>query len=234
MKRTFDLLVAVSGLLALSPVLLLASIAVWLQDRHSPFYIATRSARGGGTFRMVKLRSMLIRADRIGGDSTAGDDPRITTVGKFIRKAKLDEFTQLWNVMLGDMSLVGPRPNTPRATDGYTAAERRLLTVRPGITDIASIVFADEGEILRGAGDPDLRYEQVVRPWKSRLSLLYVDRQPRVTTDLLLVWLTLRSAWDRLGALRRVSKLVAEFGGGDELTAIARRESCLPVGDPPN
>jgi lipopolysaccharide/colanic/teichoic acid biosynthesis glycosyltransferase len=233
MKRTFDLLVAVGGLLALSPLLLLASIAVWLQDRHSPYYIATRSARGSGTFRMVKLRSMLIRADRLGGDSTAGDDPRITTVGKIIRKAKLDEFTQLWNVMLGDMSLVGPRPNTPRATDGYTPAERRLLTARPGITDIASIVFADEGEILRGAADPDLRYEQVIRPWKSRLSLLYIDRQPRLSTDLLLVWLTLRCAWDRPGALRRVSRLVAEFGGGDELTAIARRESSLPVGDPP-
>jgi lipopolysaccharide/colanic/teichoic acid biosynthesis glycosyltransferase len=232
-KRTLDLLVAVGGLLALSPVLLLASLAVWAQDRHNPFYIATRSARGGGTFRMVKLRSMLVRADRLGGDSTAGDDPRITTVGKIIRKAKLDEFTQLWNVMLGDMSLVGPRPNTPRATDGYTPAERRLLTARPGITDLASIVFSDEGEILRGAPDPDLRYEQVIRPWKSRLALLYVDRRPSIATDILLVWLTVRSAWDRPSALQRVAQLVTELGGDAALADIARREAPLSQGAPP-
>lgn len=233
MKRVFDVLVSAGGLLALSPVLFLAGLAVWAQDRHSPLYIATRSARGGGTFRMVKLRSMLILADKMGGDSTPGDDPRITTLGKIIRKAKLDEFTQLWNVLVGDMSLVGPRPNTPRATDGYSPAERRLLEVRPGITDIASIVFADEGEILRGAEDPDLRYEQFIRPWKSRLGLLYVQHAGSVRLDSRLIWLTLRSGWNRAGALRDVARLVEALGGDPQLAAIARRTEPLPSGVPP-
>jgi lipopolysaccharide/colanic/teichoic acid biosynthesis glycosyltransferase len=233
MKRLLDIVVSATGLLLLSPILLLAAAAVWAQDRHHPLYIATRSSRGGGTFRMMKLRSMRARADKLGGDSTAGDDPRITAVGRIIRKAKLDEFTQLWNVLRGDMSLVGPRPNTPRATDGYTPSERRLLQVRPGISDLASIVFADEGEILRGAPDPDLRYEQVIRPWKSRLGLLYVERSGPVALDLRLIWLTARSAWDRPGALREVATLVRSLGGDERLVAIARREQPLPEGLPP-
>jgi len=97
---------------------------------------------------MVKLRSMVVRADRTGVDSTAGNDPRITIVGRLIRKLKLDELSQLWNVLKGDMSLVGPRPNVPREVALYTKEEDHLLDVRPGITDISSIVFADEGEIL--------------------------------------------------------------------------------------
>ena len=99
-------------------------------------------------FRMVKLRSMVINADASGVNSTSNTDTRITAVGRFIRKFKLDELMQLWNVLIGDMSLVGPRPNVRSETDMYTPVERKLLTVRPGITDLASIVFSDEGEIL--------------------------------------------------------------------------------------
>jgi lipopolysaccharide/colanic/teichoic acid biosynthesis glycosyltransferase len=172
MKRLLDITVAALGLVLLSPVLIVLCILIWLQDRHSPFYVATRVGLHEHTFRMVKLRSMVVRADKSGVDSTAGDDPRLTSVGRMIRRFKLDEIPQLWNVVKGEMSLVGPRPNVERETSMYTPDEKRLPSVRPGITDLSSIVFSDEGEILQGSTDPDLLYNQIIRPWKSRLGLL--------------------------------------------------------------
>ncbi len=233
MKRLLDLLAAIAGLTLGSVILVPAMVAVWLQDRHSPFYIATRAARGGGTFRMVKLRSMRILADTTGVSSTAGDDPRITVVGRFVRRWKLDELTQLWNVLTGDMSLVGPRPQVVVDTAHYTSDERELLNVRPGITDLASIVFSDEGEILRGAEDPDLLYNQVVRPWKSRLALLYV-RQPHSTLlDLRIILLTLRAILSREQTLVAASDLVSRLGGGERLAQVAMRRWPLEPAPPP-
>ncbi len=233
MKRLLDIAASVFGLTVGSVILVPAMIAVWLQDWHSPFYIATRVARGGGTFRMVKLRSMKILADKTGVMSTAGDDPRITAVGRFIRKAKLDELTQLWNVLKGDMSLVGPRPQVVPDAALYTAVERDMLTVRPGITDIASIVFADEGDILRGAADPDGKYNEVIRPWKSRLALLYVYNRTGVAMDLQLVWLTVRSALDRRAALDAVTALVRDLGGDEQLQQVAARHGAPSAYVPP-
>ncbi|MDQ3081958.1 MAG: sugar transferase [Gemmatimonadota bacterium] len=233
MKRLLDFSVAFVGLLLLLPLLGVLAIAIWLQDYHSPFYIAPRTGRGGKTFRMVKFRSMVIRADKTGVDSTAGDDPRITSLGRFIRRFKLDEIPQLYNVLLGQMSLIGPRPNVERETVLYTADEKRLLHVRPGITDLASIVFADEGDILQGSEDPDLRYNQVIRPWKSRLGLLYSDARPDVMRDLRVIMLTVRGALDRSAALKGVHRLAAELGGDAELLRIITRADPLPVGAPP-
>src|SRR5689334_15532618 len=116
MKRMLDILLACVGLLLASPVLLPVIFLIWWQDKHSPFYIAPRTGRGERPFRMVKLRSMVIHADKSGVDSTAANDRRITAVGRFVRRYKLDELTQLWNVLKGDMSLVGPRPNVERET----------------------------------------------------------------------------------------------------------------------
>ena len=172
MKRAFDFIVALAGLIVASPVLIVVMIAIWLHDFRSPFYIAPRMARGGGMFRMVKFRSMVVNADKIGGISTAGSDRRITPIGKFVRQYKIDEIIQLWNVLIGDMSLVGPRPQVKADADLYTGVERIMLTVRPGITDPASIVFSDEGDILKDDPDPDLRYNQIIRPWK--LSLIHI------------------------------------------------------------
>ena len=233
MKRLLDLTAAIVGLVLLSPLLLVLSIAIWLQDYHSPFYIAPRMGRGEKPFRMVKFRSMVIRADKSGVDSTAGDDPRITSLGKFIRRFKLDEIPQLWNVLLGQMSLVGPRPNVERETVLYTPDEKRLLSTRPGITDLASIVFADEGEILRGSADHDLRYNQVIRPWKSRLALLYVDAPESVARDLRVIWLTVRGALDRSAALAGVYEMASSLGASPELLEIVTRRNPLPVGAPP-
>jgi lipopolysaccharide/colanic/teichoic acid biosynthesis glycosyltransferase len=233
MKRAFDLTAAAAGLVLLSPILVVAGVLVWLQDFHSPLYIAPRTGRDERPFRMVKLRSMVRRADRLGVDSTAGDDPRITRIGQFIRRYKLDEVPQLWNVLKGDMSLVGPRPNVARETALYTPEEKRLLGVRPGITDLASIVFSDEGEVLQGAVDPDLTYNQLIRPWKSRLGLLYVDRMGPVGLDLRIIGLTIASAARRERALQSVARLIRELGGEEELVRVATRTAPLRPAPPP-
>ena len=233
MKRLLDLVAATLGLLVLSPLLIVLSILIWLQDYHTPFYIANRMGRGERPFRMVKFRSMVIRADLSGVDSTAGDDPRITSLGRFIRRFKLDEIPQLWNVLKGEMSLVGPRPNVERETVLYTADEKRLLSVRPGITDLASIVFADEGEILQGSADPDLKYNQVIRPWKSRLGLLYVDAKPGVARDLRVILLTIKGSLDRAAALAGVYAMAQSLGASPELLTIMTRQDPLPAAAPP-
>ena len=233
MKRLLDIGAATIGLILLLPLLIVVSIMIWLQDFHSPFYIAGRTGRRERPFRMVKFRSMVIRADSSGVDSTAGDDPRLTSLGKFIRRFKLDEIPQLWNVLKGEMSLVGPRPNVERETVLYTSEEKRLLSVRPGITDLASIVFADEGDILEGSSDPDLKYNQVIRPWKSRLGLLYVDARPGITRDIAIIVLTVRSALDRRAALAGVYSLAASLGANEQLLEIIMRQKPLPAAAPP-
>ncbi|MDP2430857.1 MAG: sugar transferase [Pseudomonadota bacterium] len=232
MKRLLDIVLACLGLLFSAPLLLLVMLLAWLQDGHPPLYVAPRVGRGGTPFRMVKLRSMVPAADASGVDSTGAADPRITRLGHFIRRYKLDELTQLWNVLTGDMSLVGPRPNVRRETDLYTREECRLLSVRPGITDFASIVFADEGEILCHEADPDLAYNQLIRPWKSRLGLVYVDRNT-VAMDLRLIALTLLALLSRRRALAGVRRLLASLGVEQALLRAASREEKLQPFPPP-
>lgn len=232
MKRLFDFTASLLGLIVLSPLLLVACFLVWLQDRHSPFYIPNRVGRGEKPYRMIKLRSMVVRADSTKVDSTANNDPRITVIGRIIRRCKFDEIPQLWNVLVGDMSLVGPRPNVMRETDLYTAEEKRLLSVRPGITDISSIVFSDEGSILEGQPDPDLTYNQIIRPYKSRLGLLYITHAG-VWLDLRLIFLTLLSAVNRRAALNRLSSIIRDLGATPELVAVAVRRTPLQPAPPP-
>jgi lipopolysaccharide/colanic/teichoic acid biosynthesis glycosyltransferase len=232
MKRALDVAVSLTGLIAASPLLALVAAAIWLHDFHSPFYVARRMARGGGTFPMVKFRSMVVNADRSGVNSTAAADNRITPIGRLVRKYKIDELMQLWNVFKGDMSLVGPRPQVKADAGLYTGEERRLLTVRPGLTDLASIVFADEGEILGNSANPDLLYNQIVRPWKSRLALLYLDRQS-LWLDIRLIGLTALAILSRGAALQRVERLVAQLQADPMvLRMAARREPLLPYPPP--
>jgi lipopolysaccharide/colanic/teichoic acid biosynthesis glycosyltransferase len=232
MKRSFDILISLTALIILAPILAAIAVLIWLADRRSPFFLALRVARGGGDFRMVKFRTMIPNAWKSGVNSTASGDARITFLGKFLRRAKLDELPQLWNVLTGDMSLVGPRPQVRADANLYTEQESRMLEARPGITDLASIVFADEGEILSGAADPDLLYNQIIRPWKSRLALLYLEHQtfPR---DLQILWITALTLFSRPRALRAVALVVDAFGAGEKLQAIARRQTPLEAGPPP-
>jgi lipopolysaccharide/colanic/teichoic acid biosynthesis glycosyltransferase len=232
-KRLFDLAIATLVLVIFSPVLLTVLLLVWLQDRHDPIYRATRVARGGGDFTMLKVRSMRIGADRTGVSSTTSGDPRITPLGRFIRRWKIDELSQFVNVLRGDMSVVGPRPNTRAwGVDLYTAEERRLLDLKPGITDLASIVFSDEGAILGDAPIPDLRYNQVIRPWKSRLGLLYRDHQS-LALDVHVLWLTALAIVHKPSALRGVVRIVERLGAEPALVEVCRRLGPVPAGAPP-
>jgi len=232
MKRLFDIFVSILGLIITLPMLILVIFLVWVQDRYSPFYIALRVGRGEELFRMVKLRSMVINADKTGVDSTSKNDNRITLIGHFIRRFKLDEITQLWNVLRGEMSLVGPRPNVKREVDLYTDDEKLLLSVAPGITDFASNVFADEGEILAGRKDPDLSYNQLIRPWKSRLGLFYVNNRS-FWLDIRLIVLTMWTMVNRKKALVGVSNLLSKMGANKELVEISKRENELIPAPPP-
>ena len=223
---------AALGLIVASPILLPVMFLVWWHDKHSPFYIAMRVGRDEKPFKMVKLRSMVINAEETGVDSTAANDQRITPVGQFIRRLKLDELTQLWNVLIGDMSLVGPRPNVKRETDLYTMEEKTLLSVKPGITDISSIVFSDEGDILRDQNDPDLAYNQLIRPWKSRLGLIYISNAS-FALDIELVFLTALSMISRENALLGVQKILKRLNTDDALRKVAARTEPLVPAPPP-
>jgi len=233
LKRIADIVVSAIGLIITSPVLLFFAVAVWFQDFRSPFYVADRVGYGGKSFKMIKLRSMVVNADGNGVTSTSDSDTRITLIGRLIRKLKLDEITQLWNVLKGDMSLVGPRPNVARwGVDLYTAEEMRLLSVRPGITDFSSIVFADEGTILSNEKDPDLAYNQLIRPWKSRLSLFYVDHQS-IWLDTKLVFITALSIISRNNALKLVERELRRLEAPSELIDVAsRKDDLIPCAPP--
>ena len=237
MKRAFDFFVATIGLVLSAPLLLPVMFLVWLQDFHSPFYIADRVGANGVNFKMFKMRSMIFGADKTGVSSTSNKDQRINRVGHFIRRYKLDELTQLINVFLGDMSLVGPRPNIRFATDTYTSVEKKLLTVRPGITDLASIVFADEGHILQDSADPDRDYDLLIRPWKSRLALLCIEKQSFLF-DLRVLSLTLLTIISRQQALVGVAQLLIKIGAPEDVIRTSRRQECLvphlPPGAEPN
>ena len=177
LKRWLDLAAALFGLLILALPLILVVLAIKTTSKGPVFYRGERVGRGGRMFRIFKFRTMIVNADRIGGSSTADDDPRITRTGRFLRKFKLDELPQLLNVVAGDMSLVGPRPEVRQYVDLYTEEEKAILTVRPGITDWASLWNSDEGALLAGADDPERVYLEKIRPQKIRLQLDYVRRR---------------------------------------------------------
>jgi lipopolysaccharide/colanic/teichoic acid biosynthesis glycosyltransferase len=232
MKRLLDIVLSATGLVLTSPVLLPVMLLIWRQDRHSPFYIAPRVGKGEQTFDMIKLRSMIVNADKSGVDSTSRSDNRITPVGQFVRRYKLDELTQLWNVLKGEMSLVGPRPNVKRETDVYTSAEKKLLTVAPGITDFASIVFSDEGDILADKADPDIAYNQLIRPGKSKLGIFYVERSG-LLVDLQLIVLTAIAIVSQPAARRGVVDMLMRMDAPQDLIDIAKREKPLEPSPPP-
>lgn len=171
------MLVSAILLVLLSPIIMAVALAVILSSPGRILYGGERVGIKGRRFRMWKLRSMVVGADRMGPSSTGGDDPRVTPFGKWLRRYKVDELPQLWNVLVGHMSLVGPRPQVPWAVERYTEEERIVLTVRPGITDPASLRFANEGEILRGHPDPDRAYFELIHPEKMRLSIHYVKNR---------------------------------------------------------
>lgn len=232
MKRLFDLVASLFGLMIASSILVPIILIVWLTDGNTPFYVAPRVGKDGKIFQMIKLRSMVVNADKTGVDSTSAEDPRITPIGYFIRRYKLDELSQLWNVLKGDMSLVGPRPNVQRETKLYTLTERKLLSVKPGITDPASIVFSDLGEILKNYPDPDLTYNQRVRPWKNRLSLAYIENQSFIR-DIQLIFITIIAIFSRHQALHLLNKFLVDINVEPMLLEVSLRKKELHPYPPP-
>ena len=175
-KRLFDLMVAGVGLLILSPFMFAIAVLIKLSSSGPVVYAGNRIGRFGEPFRLLKFRTMVANADKIGGPSTSDDDPRVTKTGRVLRCYKLDELPQLINVLKGEMSLVGPRPEVAAEVDLYGPEQRELLRVRPGITDWASMKFHNEGEILKGSVDPHRTYQEQIRPEKVRLGLEYVNK----------------------------------------------------------
>ena len=186
--RLLDAVASGLGLIVLSPLLLLTALAVRLDTPGPVFYRAPRVGREGVPFRLYKFRSMIADADRRGPGITVAGDRRVTRTGAFLRRTKLDELPQLINVLRGEMSLVGPRPEDPRYVALYTEEQRQILRVRPGITSAASLAYRHEEQILSGS-DWETQYRQEVMPAKLALDLEYLSDRT-MTSDLLLIWRT--------------------------------------------
>jgi lipopolysaccharide/colanic/teichoic acid biosynthesis glycosyltransferase len=177
MKRMFDILISSIGVLLLAPFLILIAIWVKLDSKGPVLYIQERVGKDGRMFPLLKFRTMHVNSDRLTPITVGKRDPRVTRAGSFLRKWKLDELPQLINVVKGDMSLVGPRPELKKFVDLYTETQRKVLSVRPGLTDYASIEFRHESEMLEGKDDPVEYYVKEILPAKLALNLKYVERQ---------------------------------------------------------
>ena len=194
LKRSFDILVSVIFLILLFPLFILIALMVVIDSNGGIFYTQIRIARGGKDFGMLKFRTMQTGADKKGLLTIGGRDPRVTRVGYYLRKYKFDEFPQLMNVLLGDMSLVGPRPEVRKYVDMYTEEQMKVLTVRQGITDFASIEYARESELLTGSNDPEQLYIKEIMPAKLKMNLRYVEEQS-FRTDLKIIFMTIVKIW---------------------------------------
>lgn len=192
MVRFFDILFSFLGLLVLSPLLLILCLLISLEDGASPFYAQQRIGKEGRPFRLFKFRSMRRNADALGLITVGGRDPRITRIGYWIRRYKLDELPQLYNVLRGDMSVVGPRPEVEKYVKLYTEEQRRVLSVRPGITDYASIRYVDENVILGQAEDPEREYIERIMPEKIEYNLIYINN-PTLWEYFRIIFLTAKS-----------------------------------------
>jgi len=197
-KRIIDFLVAFCGLIVLSPAILIIALIVRKEDGGKAFYRGDRLGKDGIPFRIYKFRTMVMNAENIGGSSTPLDDPRITRVGLFLRRYKLDELPQLFNIIKGDMSLVGPRPQVPWALNMEDPVNQIILSVRPGLTDYASVRFNNEGELLKGASNPDKAYFELIHPEKVRLAKEYVENVT-LKTDFKLMGMTILTVLKRGG-----------------------------------
>jgi lipopolysaccharide/colanic/teichoic acid biosynthesis glycosyltransferase len=190
MKRALDFVAALGGLILLAPVFVVVSLWIWFYDRGPVLFPHRRVGQHGWPFKMLKFRSMVVDAGKLGPQLTIGDDRRITPVGRLLRASKMDELPQLWNVLRGEMSLVGPRPEVEAFVQLYTIEQRDVLRLQPGITDPASFAFYNESELLGRAADPDQFYREQLMPEKIRINLEYAAHA-NVLTDLVVILATL-------------------------------------------
>lgn len=190
-KRIFDLSFSSVGLILLSPLFVVLYFLIKADSPGGAFYLQKRVGKGGKEFNLIKFRSMHLNSEKKGLLTVGNRDSRITRVGYYLRKYKLDELPQLLNVLWGNMSLVGPRPEVKKYTDLYTEEQKRLLAVKPGITDYASLYFINENEILEREAEPERAYVEKVLPRKLSLSLQYIERQT-ILLDLDIIWKTIK------------------------------------------
>lgn len=177
MIRFFDIIFSIIGLVILSPIFIVLYLLIRIESQGGGFYSQERIGKNGKPFKLFKFRSMRIGSDKKGLITIGEKDNRITKTGFILRKYKLDELPQLWNVFIGDMSLVGPRPEVKKYTDLYTEEQKQVLQVRPGITDWASIKYVDENKILGESKDPDDAYVNLIMPNKIKLNMVYIQHQ---------------------------------------------------------
>lgn len=192
LKRIFDLVAASTGIVILSPVLIAVAIAIKADSPGRVFFRQTRVGRHGRPFHIFKFRTMVTDAEKLGPQVSSGDDPRITRFGSLLRKYKIDELPQLLNVIVGDMSIVGPRPEVPRYVEAFREEYDQILTVRPGITDYASLEFKDENTLLQAADNPEEKYLREILPVKIEYCKKYL-RDQSFMTDLRLIFRTIGS-----------------------------------------
>jgi len=181
LKRLFDILFSLSALLLLFPIFIIVSLFIFIDSKGGIFYKQTRAGKNGRLFFILKFRSMKSGSDRKGLLTIGKQDDRITPVGHFIRKYKIDELPQLINVLLGDMSIVGPRPEVVKYVNLYTNEQKKVLTVKPGITDYASIAYSNESAILGTVDNPEQAYIHEIMPAKLNLNLKYIKEQSWLT-----------------------------------------------------
>jgi lipopolysaccharide/colanic/teichoic acid biosynthesis glycosyltransferase len=190
MKRLFDIFFSLIGIMMLLPFFLIIGVWIFLNDFHSPFYKQERVGKDGKLFWLLKFRSMRINSSQK-VQLTVGKDPRITKVGHFIRKYKIDELPQLINVLIGDMSLVGPRPEVEKYVHFYTPEQRVVLQVKPGITDYASLEYFEESNLLAKSSNPEKTYIDEIMPAKIQINLKYIPKSS-VMEDIKIIFLTLK------------------------------------------
>ena len=232
MIRLLDVFFSVIGILLLSPLLLIIGILIKLTSKGPFLYKQERVGYFNSNFEVLKFRTMKVNSDKLGLLTVGGRDPRITKIGFYLRKYKLDELPQLFNVLSGKMCLVGPRPEVRKYVNLYTLEQQKILTIKPGITDISSIVFADLNTILSQSKDANLDYNQLVRPWKSRLVLIYVQNR-NFFLDIQLIFLTVFNIFFRKLTLKLTQKIVAKFSSDHLLIQISGREIVLFPYPPP-
>lgn len=189
MKRLLDLILAILGIIFLLPFFILVSILIKLDSKGDIIFKQTRVTKNGKKFKIFKFRTMKTGTEKQ-GQITIGQDKRITTVGNFLRKTKLDELPQLFNILMGDMSFVGPRPEVPKYVEMYTQNQKEVLNVRAGITDYASIYFSNESDILGRQKNPEKFYIEKIMPYKIELNKKYI-KESRVITDIKIIFLTI-------------------------------------------
>ncbi len=191
-----------------SPLIIFFSLLIYFEDKSNPFYSGVRVGQNFKLFKLYKLRSMIIRKN-IGFQSTSANDSRILKIGKLIRATKIDELPQILNVLIGNINFVGPRPNVKDEVDKYSNLEKNLLNYKPGITDFSSIIFSDEGDILKNSKDPDLDYNLYIRPRKNLVALLYF-KDNNLLTDIYIIFLTIINVFNRKFALKMIYKFMVK------------------------